>query len=295
MTASSNYSTALLGTRRLVVLAIAAAGVWAFAALGLFSPDSLPGSANLGVFVRFLAHALTPALVYEGQYVPVDAPSILVTALDAAWRTVVFASAAMSLSMVVGAVLGFLASTAWWAGADPGVSRGSVAATLRRTVAPVLYVTARTIIALMRSVHELLWAVVFLAAVGLSSLGAVIAIAIPYGGTLAKVFSEMVDEAPRDAADAMRASGAAPSQIFLFGLVTRALPDMGAYALYRFECALRSAAIVGFFGPDTLGKFIRQSWNENHYDEVWTYLYALFVLIAVVDWWSGAMRRRFIA
>jgi len=53
------------------------------------------------------------------------------------------------------------------------------------------------VIAAMRSVHELLWAMLFLAAMGLSPATAVVAIAIPYGGTLAKIFSEMVDESPQ--------------------------------------------------------------------------------------------------
>jgi phosphonate transport system permease protein len=75
----------------------------------------------------------------------------------------------------------------------------------------------------------------------------------------------------------------------------RALPDIGAYSFYRFECALRSSAILGFFGPETLGKFIRLAWNENHYGEVWTYLYTLFALILLADWWSGVLRRRYAA
>jgi len=121
---------------------------------------------------------------------------------------------------------------------------------------------------------------------------AVIAIAIPYAGTLAKVFSEMLDEAEDGAADALRWSGANSLQIFAFGLLPRALPDMGAYAFYRFECALRSAAILGFFGFPTLGLYIQQSVGELYFREAWTYLYALFALIVLVEWWSGALRQR---
>jgi phosphonate transport system permease protein len=203
------------------------------------------------------------------------------------------AAAAMSVALLGGIVFGFLGSRAWW---PSGVrARHGGLPILRRSLLRIGYGTSRVVIAWTRSIHELLWAVLFLAAIGLTDVSGVLAIAIPYAGVLGKVFSEMIDEAPRDAADAISASGAGTLQTFLFGLAPRAGADMGAYALYRFECALRSSAVLGFFGPETLGKFIKQSWNENHYGEVWTYLYALFLLVAFVDWWSGAMRRRFAA
>ena len=84
-------------------------------------------------------------------------------------------------------------------------------------------------------------------------------------------------------------------QVFLFGLFPRALPDIAAYTFYRFECAMRSAAVIGFFGPETLGKFIGASWKEAHYGEVWTYLYALIALILVMEWWSSRLRRTVVA
>ena len=159
----------------------------------------------------------------------------------------------------------------------------------------ILLILPRILIALLRSVHELIWAVLFLAAFGRSNLSAVIAIAIPTMGTMAKVFSEMIDEAPRDAAQALRATGASPLQVYLFGLLPRALPDITAYGFYQFECALRASAVMGFFGFATLGYYISASFENLYYGEVWTYLYALIALIVVAEWWSGEVRRRFVA
>ena len=153
----------------------------------------------------------------------------------------------------------------------------------------------RVLIALMRSVHELLWAVLFLAALGFNSFAAVVAIAIPYGGTLAKIFSEMIDESSRDSAHGLRAIGASPLVVFGIGLLPRALPDMVAYTFYRSECAIRSAAILGFFGYETLGYYVKASFDNLHYGEVWTYLYAIFALVLAVDLTSSAVRRRFLA
>ncbi len=286
--------TPVVTRRRTVIVSIALAGLWAAIALDITLETMIPGIDDLRILGGFLSHALTPALEYEAEFVPAGAPPILIKALDGARRTAVFAAAAMTLAIPIGIVLGFAGSTAWWGGA-PGGGSSAAGRLARRTLLPALYGSTRVLITLMRSIHELLWAVLFLAALGLSNLAAVLAIAIPYAGILAKVFSEMIDEAPRDAADALRASGARPAPVFLFGLVSRALPDMAAYSFYRFECALRSSAILGFFGPETLGKFIRQSWNENHYGEVWTYLYAMFAMVLLMDLWSGAMRKRFVA
>jgi phosphonate transport system permease protein len=276
-----------LMTRRLILAGIAVAGLVAFRTLGLDPSTVVPSRDELATLSSFLLHSISPALTYEAAFVPDGAPSLLAQVADAARRTAVLAAASMSLALVGGMMLGFLSSTAWWRADNVG---GGL---LSRTLFPFVYATTRVLIAVMRSIHELLWALIFLVAIGLTDLGAVIAIALPYAGTLAKVFSELIDETPDDAAHALRGAGATPSQVYLFGLVPRALPDMGAYALYRFECALRSSAVLGFFGPETLGKFIKLAWDENHYAEVWTYLYALFGLILIIEWWSGALRSRF--
>ncbi len=131
-----------------------------------------------------------------------------------------------------------------------------------------------------------------LAALGHGDVTVVIAIALPYSGTVAKIVSELIDEAPRGAAIALRGAGASGGQVFLFGLLPRALPDLITYVFYQFECALRSSAVIGFFGFPTLGAFIAASFENLHYGEVWTYLYALLALVLLVELWSGLIRRR---
>lgn len=280
------------GRRGLVLASIVAAGLVAAIALELDPRELLPGEGGLSIARELFSRAFSPALTYESSDVPEGIQPLPLKALQAAGTTVTFAAAALSVSVVFGLLLGFLASTAWWID-DP--MRAEHGGRWSRAARPMLYGAARLSIALLRSIHELIWAVLLLAAFGLSQLTAVIAIAIPYSGTLAKVFSEMLDEAPRDAAHAMRVAGASPAQVFLFGLLPRALPDMTAYAFYRFECALRSSAVLGFFGYPTLGYYIAASFENLLYGEVWTYLYTLFLLVALADWWSGALRRKLVA
>jgi len=260
-----------LGSRRLLLLGIVAAGVLALVQLGITPGEMIPSDASGAGVGKFFLAALTPAT---------GADTLLIAA-RAALTTLRFAALATAISVVGGFVLGFLGSTAWW---PPGARRNPL-----RLGA---LVATRALITFMRSVHELLWAVLFLTAIGFSATAGVIAIAIPFIGTFAKIFSEMIDEAPRAAADALGASGASPLRVYLFGLLPLALPDILAYILYRFECALRASAVIGFFGIPTLGQYIKLAFEDLNYPVVWTYLYMLIAMVIIFDLWSGSARRR---
>lgn len=281
------------GARGPVLLLLALAGAAAAWHLRLDPRSLWPDGAAWSLAREFFGRAFSPAIAHESASLPPDTPSILTIALRAAVTTVVFAAAAMPPSIVLGLLLGFGASTAWWTGDRE--SGGPRRIAWRRMLGPVVSAVCRVAAAALRSVHELLWAVLLLAAFGVTPLAAVAALALPYGGTLAKVFAEMIDEAPRDAAGALAEAGADAWQVFWWGRLPRALPDMIAYALYRFECALRSAAVLGFFGFPTLGYHLAASFENLHYGEVWTYLWTLLLLVVTVDWWSGAVRRRLAA
>jgi len=269
-----------LGGRRALLLAVLLAGLTAFLALGIGPGSLAPRAGGLALAGRFLGRALSPDL---------GAETLRVT-LEATWTTVRLAAAALGLAILLALPLGFLASTAWWRGEGRG-GRGRLGRAARALALPGVYAATRATIAFLRSVHELLWAVLLGAALGRSPLTGVLAIAIPYAGILAKVFSEIVDEAPRGPALALRAAGASPLQVFSFALVPAALPDLAAYAFYRFECALRSAAVLGFFGYLTLGHFIEEAFKSGDLGAVWTYLYATLLLVAFFDAWSGRLRR----
>ncbi len=288
-----------LEPRITVLLSILVVGFWAALELELRLSDLVPSPGGREVVREFFSRALSPAWTYESETVAAGTPPLIFKALAAAHRTVVFAAAAMSLALVLGLPLGFLAATSWWKTDSLGQPPSEFPShRLMRfgtsLLRPGLCALSRVLIVGLRSLHELLWAVLFLAAFGLSHLSAVVAIAIPFAGTLAKVFSEMLDETPRDAADALRHAGLSQPQVFLFALFPRALPDLGAYTFYRFECALRSAAILGFFGFPTLGYLIAASFENLYYGEVWTYLYTLGFLVFAADWWSGALRSRLV-
>lgn len=280
--------TRRLNGRQWTLLLIAIAGVWAAYRLGL-SPGALFDQPNFEQALEFFGSAIRPALDYEAAFVPEGTAPLLFKVLQALGQTVLFAAASIGVSIVAGSMLAFFASTSWWSAEFTEAS--TPLHRFLRLIGPVVYTVTRVVLTLMRSVHELLWAVLLLVAVGNNHLTAVIAIAIPFSGTLAKIFAEMIDEAPPAAPSALRACGASSLQVFAFARVPAVFGDLTSYAIYRFECALRSSAILGFFGIPTIGYYLKLSFDNLHYREVWTYLYALFALVILVDAWSGRLRK----
>jgi phosphonate transport system permease protein len=273
-----------IGTGLLVIFLLLVAGLWAAFQLRLDPRNLWPGQGGWALTREFFQAAWHPALFFQEPTAASSFRDVPLQALRAAGMTVVFAATSLSLALVGGFLFGVLGSSAWHEEV-PGCGRAW----------PLLTTACRSLMALMRAIHELIWAVVLLAALGSDPLVAVLAIAIPYTGTLAKVFSEMIDEAPRSAYTALRGGGASPWQSYLFGILPRALPDMLSYTFYRFECALRSSAVLGFFGFPTLGYYIAASFENLFFQEVWTYLYVLFALVVTMDWWSGRLRRELVS
>ncbi len=279
----------IFGLRSRVLLGILIAGGWAAWQLQLDFRELLPSN-RWDTARDFFHAALSPAIVYEDP-TPAGTQPLLVKVAKGIWQTICFAMTAISMAIIGGVLLGFLSSSAWWED-DPARDTNWLRQLLRNLITPTIVWLTRTFVVLIRSIHELLWAILFLSAMGLNTLTAILAIAVPYTGYFAKVFSEIIDETPRDAAYAIRELGGSPFHVFFFGLLPRALPDMTAYVCYRFECALRSSAVMGFFGIPTIGYYLRPAFDEQHFHEVWTYLYALMLLIVIVDRWSDLLRRR---
>ena len=247
-------------------------GLWS---LDVRLGELVPSEGGRRLAGDFFRAALKPALNYEEVAIRGVGEPFFSKVGKAAWLTVKYAVVAMSLAMILGVVGGVLGSRAWW---------GTKSRTLQ-----ALRVLVRLAATALRSVHELIWAILFLAAVGTSPVAAMLAMALPYGGTLAKVFSELLDEANDGAAEVMRASGGTGIAAFL-GTVVEALPDLLTYAMYRLECAVRSSAVLGFVGVPTLGYEIKTAFEDGHYHEIWTLVFVLLIIVLLFEWWGGRIR-----
>ena len=141
----------------------------------------------------------------------------------------------------------------------------------------------RTFCAFIRAIHELFWALVFIQLFGLSTLTGLLAIALPYAGTLAKIYGELFEEtSPQARANLINRKSLSS---FFYTTLAQAWPELTAYTRYRFECALRSTVVLGFVGLPTLGFYLETSLSEGRYDEAAGLLYALLLMIASQRWW----------
>lgn len=207
-------------------------------------------------------------------------PEFLGLAVAASWQTLAYAVAGITLAVLIGFPLGVIAS---------GSALDSPRAGLGLAVA------VRFVLAAMRSIHELIWAVLFVAAFGLSSLTVILALALPYGGILGRIYGELMYQVPEEPLRGLRTSGASPVRVLLYGRLPMALPDMMGYTFYRLECAIRSAAIMSFVGIRGLGYEIQLSLNDLLFDQVWTLLLFLVGMVVLVDLWSTRVRRSLVA
>jgi len=137
--------------------------------------------------------------------------------------------------------------------------------------------------------------IIFISAIGTTPISIIFAIAIPYGCTLAKVFSELLDEQETKCKHQLLNQGGGAFSSWLFGVLPLAFSDLISYALYRYECAIRSAAIFGFVGVQTIGYHIETASADANMNEVWTLLYSLLALILVVERCSNFARKKLTA
>ena len=143
----------------------------------------------------------------------------------------------------------------------------------------------RTFCATVRAVHELFWALIFLQFFGLHPLTGVLAIAIPFAGIFAKVYSEILDETDPTPARTLPA-GTGLLARFVYARVPEAWPHLASYTSYRLECGLRSSAILGFVGMPTLGFYLESAFAQGNYSEVGALLVTFYVLIATMRLWA---------
>lgn len=154
-----------------------------------------------------------------------------------------------------------------------------------------LFAGARAFLALLRAVPEVVWALLFVRAVGIGPLPGVLALAVSYTGVLGKVYAEILESVPRRPAEALSAAGARPLSALALGLGPAARPVLVSYTLYRFDCALRTSAVLGLVGAGGAGQQIELALKMLAYDEVAAWVIALFLLVGGVDVASGLARR----
>jgi phosphonate transport system permease protein len=201
---------------------------------------------------------------------------IIQIALESTWITVVYAVAGMTLALIYGGIAGVLAS---------GIL------TNNRILKKVSVGIFRGILSFTRAIHELVWAWLFVASIGLSPYAAIFALAIPYGGILGRILADALNDVPEEPIQALKLAGVSNWKCLFYGYLPYVWTHMLSYTLYRFECAIRSSTIMSFVGLGGLGYQIQLSLADLKFDEVWTFLFFLILLVVIVDLWSGMLRK----
>lgn len=253
---------------------------WTLAAMVLLAPALVAvefrpwiffEAENLRISLRFLADFVPPALSAD----------FLALVARETWRTVAIATAAMVLAMVMAIPLTLLSSSALSVSLLTGRMR-PLAMAVRQAL--------RFLLVVLRSVPELVWALVFVRVVGLGPTAGVLAIALTYTGMLGKIYGEILESGDLQPTRSLLRIGTSRLQAFAYALLPGNARELTSYTIYRWECAIRSSAVLGFVGAGGLGQQLDASMKMFNGSEVATILLAFVLLVALADAVSGWLR-----
>ncbi|MDD8059686.1 PhnE/PtxC family ABC transporter permease [Shewanella sp.] len=177
--------------------------------------------------------------------------------LDALWQTISFALLGICLGLLLGFPLTLVYQHPWVA----------------------------AMCAFIRAIHEIFWALIFLQIFGLSPLTGILAIGLPYAATFARVFADILQQSPIHTLLGLP-HGTDKLSALLYGRWMHVYPQIVAYIRYRFECALRSSAVLGFIGMPTLGFYLESAFRQGHYQQGGALLILFITLIGTIRFWA---------
>lgn len=220
-----------------------------------------------------LARGLPFILDFLWRTIPPD-PRVLPSALAGALTTVEIALLGTAVAAVLALPLGFVSA---------------------RNVAPApLFYPARTVLNFFRSVDTLVYALVFVAAVGLGPFPGVLAVVAYTTTSLAKLYGEAIEGIEPGPVDAITATGATRLQILRFGVLPQVLPLFLSYVLYRLETNIRAATVLGFVGAGGIGFYLQTYLRMIDYAAASTVLLVTVAMVMVVDGVSSRLRARLV-
>jgi len=158
----------------------------------------------------------------------------------------------------------------------------------------MLRFSARRIYDGLRGIDTLIWALIFVSAVGMGPFAGILALAVPDTGTLAKLFSEALEGADRRQVEAVRAAGAGRMLAVRLGLLPQVAPVMLSQVLYTLESNSRSATILGVVGAGGIGLALSDRIRINNWDEAAFIILMILAMVAAIDLCSRAVRLRLI-
>ena len=167
-------------------------------------------------------------------------------------------------------------------------------AAARNTAPRWLYYVTRSALNAFRAIDTLVYALFFVAAVGLGPFPGVLAVIVYTATVLAKLFSEAIEAMDPGPVEAVQAVGATRIQVLRWGVLPQLGPEFVSFTLYRFETNIRAAAVLGFVGGGGIGFYIQTYLRLLNYPAASTVLLVLVVMVMVVDFTSSRLRARLV-
>lgn len=258
--------------KRVFWISVAVVLLWPLMVASEFTPWIMFDEASRKSTWNFLKDFLPPAVGTE----------FLSMVVRETWRTVAIATAGMTLALLLAIPLTLLSTRALSISGLTG----------KMATLPFIFRTAlRWLLIVLRSVPELVWALVFVRVVGLGPTAGVLAIALTYGGMLGKVYGEILESGDADATRALMRNGSSRLQAFFYGLLPQNAAEITSYTVYRWECAIRSSVVLGFVGAGGLGQEMDNSMKMFKGSEVATMLIVFILLVALADRVSAWLRK----
>ncbi len=258
---------------RLALTAAALLLLWPAVELSELDPRALLDGNNLQVMGRFLGSFFPLALQAD----------FLSLVLRSTVETLALATAGIALAIAAGFPLAMMVSQS--------LSVSRIGPARRAWLGPALRVPVRALLVVMRSIPEIVWALLFVRAVGLGPAAGVLAIAVNYAGMLGKVYFEIFEAGDTRPARAILEGGGRRVHAFAYGVLPVALPEIVSYSVYRWECAIRASVVMGFVGAGGLGQQMELSMRMLNGGEVATMLIAFLALVMIADQVSSILRK----
>ena len=222
---------------------------------------------GLSILLRFFYSAATPSLD----------PIVLQNAWTGLQLTIATALISWLLSLLIGTILGFLSSNIFWKSITGYAWIG---------------ISIRRILAIPRSIHEVIWGILLLQIIGLNSSVAILAIILPYSCLMARVIANQLDTMNINPLIAISQTGAGASSAFLTALIPPMVPIITTYGGYRLECALRAATLLGIFGLGGIGTELQLTMQSLTFKELWTSLWMLGITMFLLEKFLSRVRNK---
>ncbi|MDR5659736.1 phosphonate ABC transporter, permease protein PhnE [Serpentinicella sp. ANB-PHB4] len=146
----------------------------------------------------------------------------------------------------------------------------------------------------IRTFPEILFAIIFVSAVGMGPYAGVLAISVNSVGMLGKLYSEAIEGIDMQVVDALKASGANRLQAMWHGVLPQVIPEFQSFAVYRYEIDVRASTVLGFVGAGGIGTQLILDANQRNWEAIGMMLYIIVITVIVIDYCSSRIRKRIV-